>query len=158
MTNKRKESSAGYWTDKETRGLSLCIKNLDAKVRVSVSSEYWYRVQHFDLTNTIAKNIWNIIKLVMKDCGRMLIAIHDESKAEANSILFYRLDNLSEKQTNQIYYLLKHAFTKNKLEFTISHTLRFDTSIPSLIMPKKKRRRRRGRTESTTTTNEWHII
>ena len=156
--DKTAESKKGYWTDDEPRGLSVAIAPLgDNNVRISLSSEYWYRVQHFDLSEITIRQAWTKFNSVLKDCGRTLVIYSeppyngDEMKDTEEMVrpalmvrpaVHYEVPYLSAKQVDQIYYLLKHSLTTAKTEFSIAHGLCFDTS-KGVPIPSKKRKRRR---------------
>lgn len=110
-------------------------------------SEYWYRVQHFDLTTCNVTNAWQIIQDVSEACGRSLVP---HVSANCDTVKYYRIAYLNAKQTDQIYYLLKHSLTTLGIVFTISHTFLVDTSqsvpfpnAPETETPTAARRRRR---------------
>jgi len=178
--NKILESKKGYWTDEEPRGLMLNVTPTgETSARISLSSDYWYRVQHFTLPDSSTDDAWKVIKTVMKECGRSLVLHappttektektenqeeqedkspdHSETKKEAPVAVHYSTPYLSAKQVDQIYYLLKHALTTAKIPFVISHSLLFDTSNGIAAPP--KRRRRRKRNIAAHTANAWQIV
>lgn len=179
--NKEQESKKGYWTDEEPRGLLLkVLEKGEEGSRISLSSEYWYRVQHFDLIDTTPNEAWRMVRSVMKECGRTLvphmvdIAIdlsqgvdpdaepdtdrnnQQEQSAEESVVQYYRIAYLNDKQVNQLYYLLKHSLTTEGKAFKIGHTLSFagekKPCIP--LPPKRRRKRRRGKP----TNNTWQSV
>ena len=163
--NKDVEAKKGYWTDDESRGISLYVTATgEDTARISLSSEYWYRVQHFDLSDSSVEDAWKVIKALMKECGRSLVLhaapiapvtttpedegeneseIEEEPDAVEPAPVHYCAPYLSVKQVDQIYYLLKHALTTAKVNFVISHTIRFDTSCGVAAPPKRRRRRKK---------------
>jgi hypothetical protein len=162
--DKIKEAKKGYWTDDESRGLSIRVSANADHTRISVSSEYWYRVQHFDVNagECNSTKAWQVIQTVMKECGRSLIPVTfevgtttEEGTEETDEITeFYSVAYLNAKQVDQLYYLLKHELTKANYPFVISHTFSFDTTGESVLAPasvlaesqgQKKNRRRRKR-------------
>lgn len=209
--NKKREAKKGYWKDNEPRGLYLRVvckekknqeqqkqeeesnetelhaKNNRYTICVSLNSEYWYRVQHFDLDDCSIRKVWAIIKDVTRECGRTLvphtreesirnsdnnIEVNDDNleKQDTNDkqeetktqsvVEYYRIAYLSPMQVNQLYYLFKHAFTKNGLSFSIRHTIGFDTSTDKCVKPPKKRRQRRRRRRRTQqpATASWQYV
>lgn len=140
--DKNQESKKGYWTDDESRGISLVVThstNNEAGSKISLSSEYWYRVQHFDLPECQVAKAWQVILDVAKACGRTLVPhTIEENDADANeleegevaepTIEYYRISYLNPKQTDQLYYFLKHSLTTMGTPFVISHTFTFDTT------------------------------
>ena len=139
--NKPLESKKGYWTDDENRGLSLNVTQLlNDDTRISLSSDHWYRVQHFDLSETSTTEAWRIIKATMKECGRTLI-VHPSEDQESS--VHYQVASLSAKQVDQIYYLLKHGLTTANVVFTITHSFMFDTSDGVAAPPKRRRRKKK---------------
>ena len=147
--DKTLESKKGYWTDDEPRGLSVAIVPFgESEVRISLSSEYWYRVQHFDLSEITIRQAWNKFNSVLRDCGRTLV-IHtnednemSETECSERPAVHYEVPYLSAKQVDQIYYLLKHSLTTAKTDFSIAHGLCFDTT-KGVAIPSKKRKRRK---------------
>lgn len=153
---KNQESLKGYWTDDEARGISLLVtKRGEATTRISLSSEYWYRVQHFDVLDTEVNTVWKLIKeLIINECGRTLVPhVRKETVAgeeegeivEKQTVEYYRVSNLSAKQVDQLYYLLKHTLTKSGLTFALAHSFfgGMDTNH-SIPVPKKRRRKKRN--------------
>ncbi len=158
--DKTQESKKGYWSDDEPRGISLTVSETETGSRISLSSEYWYRVQHFDLTDCDVNGAWQIIQSVASECGRTLVP-HLEITDNEENAEYYRVAYLNPKQTDQLYYLLKHSLTTLGIEFVISHTLTFDktgcvrapvatvsqvatveSDIPNTSQPSRRRRRK----------------
>ena len=170
--NKDVESEKGYWTDDEPRGLAICVdattKGMDVNSRISLSSDYWYRVQHFNLGQSTTDEAWKVINAVAKECARTLVLHSAANKSSSGSepgnneeecskevkdcdlstpAVHYCIPSLSVKHVDQIYYLIKHALTKAKMKFTISHGFRFDTSKGVTAPPKRRRRRKKKNTQ-----------
>jgi hypothetical protein len=160
--DKLKEAKKGYWTDDEARGISIRVSAIgEDTTRISVSSDYWYRVQHFDVdaASCNSTKAWQVIQTVMKECGRTLIPVTTDVTLEDEStdeiVEYYNVAYLNTKQVDQLYYLLKHELTTANYPFVISHTFSFDTSTECVIAPpsvstdasktaKNRRRRKRA--------------
>ena len=165
--DKLKEAKKGYWTDDEARGISIRVSAIgEDTTRISVSSDYWYRVQHFDVdaASCNSTKAWQVIQTVMKECGRTLIPIttevtvvndEDNESTTEEIVEYYNVAYLNTKQVDQLYYVLKHELTTAKYPFVISHTFSFDTSTECVIAPpsvltdasktaKNRRRRKRA--------------
>lgn len=192
MLNKNQESKKGYWTDDEVRGLSISVTaSSEDTARISLSSAYWYRVQHFDLQESTSEEAWRVIRATLKECGRTLV-LHapptpapereqveeeeddeeenDETAAAAAATnenkdevvtpapgVHYEVPYLSAKQVDQIYYLLKHNLTTEKVGFSISHSIRFDSSKGTLA-PSKRRRRRKKKVANRPSPARWQTV
>lgn len=134
--DKTKEAKKGYWTNDEHRGFSIVVSPgyEEQTTRISITSEYWYRVQHFDIVCD-PDRAWKLVNDAMSQCGRTLIPAIT-STTDGAVITNYTVAYLNAKQVDQIYYLLKHSLTTANLQFSISHTLGFDTSksIPNKDM------------------------
>lgn len=162
--NKNHESRKGYWTDNESRGLYLSVTFTENATRISLSSEYWYRTQHFDLKNCGSDEAWRIIKSLMKECGRTLLS-HETNEEEGMSgdtedtieQKYYRVPYLSAKQVDQIYYLLKHSLTTENRDFAIAHSIFFDTS-KGIAAPVKRKRRKKKNTSRRQEEVVWQEV
>jgi hypothetical protein len=134
-TDTVEESRKGYWTNDEPRGIAVRIVALDEKaVRISLSSEHWYRVQHFDIEGS-PNSAWRLlIDVIGKQCGRSLKVVHAEgtANAAAPTVDYYQVGNLNAKQVDQLYYLLKHTLTTAGVSFSIAHSFTFNTSVPGI--------------------------
>ena len=146
--DKTQESKNGYWTDDEPRGITVAVGNtrVDGACRISLMSEYWWRVQHFTVSDCNTGKVWGIVKQVMKDCGRSLVPYavgeKDQESETDDRPVYYSVPYLSNKQVDQLYYLLKHSLTTNRLDFALSHGVRFP-SYDGIVAPKKRRKRRK---------------
>jgi hypothetical protein len=175
--NKTLESKKGYWVDDEPRGLLISVQGCDDEARISLSSDYWYRVQHFSLPQSSTDDAWKVIRSVMRECGRTLVLhapIEEEDTKEkdeeeehndqdndqeeddtTSTPVHYSVPYLGPKQVDQIYYLIKHALTTAQMKYSISHSIRFDTSRGIAAPPKRRRRRKK---KSRPQTPAWQTI
>ena len=166
--NNDAEQSKGYWSEHSTGYLDVAVSVVYADATCSLeaiqsstillSSNYWYRVQHFQLTDASA---WTWVKALLRDCGRKLPDLGD-----ANAAFVYRISNLSLQQVNQMYYLLKHSLTSAKVPFILAHSLAM-ISANTITIPapksKKNRRARRKNAKPLDETGEncdsgWKIV
>lgn len=164
VIDKALETKKGYWTDDEPRGIAVRLVAVDEKfVRISLSSDYWYRVQHFDIECCPNKAWRLVIDVISKECGRTLFPVYsykaasteveevtvegDETESgdqemiietaqglKAATVKYYSVAYLNAKQVDQLYYLLKHALTTAGVPFVIAHSFAFDTSTPSILL------------------------
>jgi hypothetical protein len=144
------EQSKGYWSDNSAGYLDVAVsveyandtRDAIQTSTILLSSNYWYRVQHFRLTDGSA---WNWLKALLRDCGRKL----PELAADVTAFV-YRIGNLSLQQVNQMYYLLKHSLTSAKVTFTLAHSLTMiNNHTITIPAPKSKKNRRAKRKTNT---------
>ena len=136
------ENEKGYWDEENNAvGLFIAVYNQgdaeEPSVSIALSSSHWYRVQYFNVTGCGSNRAWKILRGLMRECGRTLIG-HAISDGEPFS--YYEVPALSEKKVNQIYYLLKHRLTTEKLSFHISHGVIFNRN--GIKAPPKRRRKK----------------
>jgi hypothetical protein len=161
------EESKGYWTEGSSGYLDIAVIEVyDVAIKSSSESEnsstttlggasdvdtplikssaillssgYWYRVQHFELTDGTA---WSWLKTLLRECGRKLPEPLGGAENDINVV--YRIGNLSLQQVNQMYYLLKHSLTSAKVPFTLAHSLTMTAGTVAAPKPKKAHRRLR---------------
>lgn len=143
------EQSKGYWSEHSTGYLDIAVSVLYAdetrtleaiqSSTILLSSNYWYRVQHFRLTDGTA---WTWLKALLRECGRKLPELNNNE----NTAFVYRIGNLSLQQVNQMYYLLKHSLTSAKVPFLLAHSLvMIGNNTVTVPAPKSKKNRRARR-------------
>ena len=150
MTQNHIEDQKGYWTADEKRGLHISVESREGTgAKIILSSDYWYRIQQFNIA-TLPAIAWKVVwEVVHGECGRTLVP----TLSDDEEVKYYSIKNLNVKQVDQVYYLLKHALTKNNIQFEITHPLlRFASELEPLDPPmfgatalNQKRRRRRYR-------------
>lgn len=177
------EQAKGYWTEGSSGYLDIAVSvtysdsnvvvktpnvatdasdvTIDNNIETSaivLSSNYWYRVQHFKLTDDSA---WSWIKTLLRECGRKLPT--DCLSTSTTNAFIYRVGNLSLQQVNQMYYLLKHALTSAKVPFQIEHTLLMvSPNMITIPAPKPKKNRRARRNKNAKPLNAaddvWQVV
>lgn len=162
------EQSKGYWSEHSAGYLDVAVSVLYANdtleaiqsSTILLSSNYWYRVQHFQLTDGSA---WTWLKALLRECGRKLPDLNNDNAATA---FVYRIGNLSLQQVNQMYYLLKHSLTSAKVPFLLAHSLvMISNNTITVPAPKSKKNRRARRKNAkplddanASEDNGWKIV
>ncbi len=153
------EKHKGYF-DESSRDADLIIGVYGNKIHICCP-QYWYRTFTFNLnTDTcflpevqleegevmegnlmevrIRYAMWKLIALVIKtECGRSALYELPEN--------FIRISHLSRKQAKQIYYLFKHVFDREHVEYQVKSSWRSFYSkkwdIPDIRIKAKRRRK-----------------